>query len=137
MALFKKTETKETKATKPVKAVKKEVAPKEATKEVAVVAPISVGANSVHPAQIIIGPRITEKAGMTAEQGVYVFDVSKRANTTEVAKAIKALYGVAPAKVRMAKVPSKRVIVRGKGGVKSGGKKAYVYMPKGKTIEIV
>ena len=37
-------------------------------------------------------PRITEKASMLFERGVYVFDVSKSTTKSEIKKAIKAKY---------------------------------------------
>lgn len=85
-------------------------------------------------------PRVTEKATLMSESGVYVFDVSSRATKADVAEAIKALYKVTPRKINMVKVPSKKVRMRrqqNKYGVKSGGKKAYVYVKKGDTIDIV
>ena len=85
-------------------------------------------------------PRVTEKATIQSENGVYVFDVAPRATKKDVAEAVEALYKVTPRKINMARVPSKRVRVRGaqnKYGVKSGGKKAYVYVKKGDTIDIV
>ena len=89
------------------------------------------------PAAVLVRPRITEKASFKAEENVYTFEVSVKATKTEVIKAIKALYNVDPIKVNMVKIPSKRTFSRGKWGVKSGGKKAYVYLKKGDTIELM
>ncbi len=91
-------------------------------------------------ASVLKNPRVTEKATIMSERGVYVFDVSTRATKADVAEAVKELYKVTPRKINMVKVPSKRTRVRGqqnKFGVKSGGKKAYVYVKKGDTIDIV
>jgi len=85
-------------------------------------------------------PRVTEKATVLSEAGVYVFDVAPRATKVDVAEAIKALYKVTPRKINMVKVPLKKVRMRGqqnKYGSKAGGKKAYVYVKKGDTIDIV
>lgn len=110
-------------AAKPAKAAKKTDAP-------------AGGRDLSH---VLRHPRITEKATMVGGEGssVYVFDVSPRATKHDVAEAIKLYYKATPAKVNVTKVPSKRVRVRGKMGVKSGGRKAYVYLKKGETIEIV
>ena len=84
--------------------------------------------------------RVTEKATSMSERGVYVFDVSPRATKEDVREAVKALYKVTPLKINMVRVPSKKVSLRGaqnKYGVKSGGKKAYVFVKKGDTIDIV
>jgi len=89
---------------------------------------------------ILKHPRVTEKATVQSEKGVYVFDISPRANKKDVFEAIKSLYKVTPKKINIVKVPSKRVRLRGqqnKYGVKSGGKKAYVYVKGGDTIDIV
>lgn len=81
--------------------------------------------------------RVTEKGSFLAEQNVYTFDVEKSANKTEVAKAIFQLYKVKPVKVSILPVPEKKVFARGKWGVKSGGKKALVYLKKGDKIEFI
>ena len=86
---------------------------------------------------VLIRPRITEKATMLGEKNVYTFDVAREANKITVALAIKALYGVTPFRVNMVKVKSKSVIIRGKKGVKGGGKKALVFLKKGDKIEFV
>ncbi len=86
---------------------------------------------------ILKRPRITEKASILSETSIYVFDVDIRANKKDVFEAIRFYYKAEPVKVRMITVPSKNVIVRGKRGVKTGGKKAYVYLKKGETMEII
>ncbi|MBL7045613.1 MAG: 50S ribosomal protein L23 [Parcubacteria group bacterium] len=92
-------------------------------------------------ARVLLQPRITEKATLSQSTGnVYVFNVDKRANKHDVADAVEHLFKVVPLKVNITKVPSKKVAVRsrrGKSGVKSGGKKAYVYLKKGDSISIV
>lgn len=88
---------------------------------------------------ILIKPRITEKATMTAESGVYVFEVSPNATKKQIGDAVKKYYNVTPVKVNTAVIPSKKVSsrLRGHYGVKKGGKKAYVHLKKGDKIEIV
>lgn len=83
---------------------------------------------------IIKRPRITEKAALSSEKGVYTFDISPNANKSEVIKMIKNLYNVTPVKVNITKIASKNVFVKGNWGVKSGGKKAVVYLKKGDKI---
>ncbi len=86
---------------------------------------------------VLINPRITEKATMLSEtKNVYTFNVSPEATKKDVERVIKSLYKVSPIRVRMAQVKSKRTFVRGKRGVKSGGKKAYIYLKQGDKIEI-
>lgn len=86
---------------------------------------------------VLLRPRVTEKASMQAEVGAYVFEVKGDANKQNISDAIKQVYGFTPVKVNITKIPSKRVLVRGKRGVKSGGKKAYVYLKEGDSIEII
>lgn len=87
--------------------------------------------------KILIQPRITEKAASKGSDSVYVFEVNPKSNKRQVAEAVEYIYKVKPVKVRMTKIPSKSVFIRGKRGVKSGGKKAYVYLKKGETIEVI
>ncbi len=86
-------------------------------------------------ADTLMRPRVTEKASMLMEKNVYVFEISKNASKTDVLKAMEVYYKVSPVKVCIAKNPSKNVFVRGKKGVKSGVKKAYVYLKEGDKIE--
>ncbi len=82
-------------------------------------------------------PRVTEKATMLSGFGVYTFEVPKSATKNEVMKAVETLYKVKPIKIRMITIPSKNVFKRGRAGVKSGGKKAMVYLKEGQKIEFV
>ncbi|PCI20861.1 50S ribosomal protein L23 [Candidatus Wolfebacteria bacterium] len=86
---------------------------------------------------MISNPRITEKATVLGANSVYTFDIPKSVTKIDVKKAIQELYNVIPTKIRVAPVPSKNVFIRGKKGVKSGGKKAMVYLKKGDKIEFV
>jgi len=82
--------------------------------------------------------RVTEKATELSSSGnAYVFEVDKDANKTEIAKAIKEFYNVAPRKICIVKIPPKKVFLRGKKGIKIGGKKAYVYLKQGDKIELI
>ncbi|MEI8270842.1 MAG: 50S ribosomal protein L23 [bacterium] len=87
--------------------------------------------------KIIKNPRITEKASFNAEQNIYTFDVTENANKTEIKKAIFSLYKVHPVKVNILRVQDKQVMSKGKKGVKSGGKKALVYLKKEDKIEFI
>ena len=86
---------------------------------------------------VLLRPRMTEKAAINTEKNVYVFEVKKDATKSSVSASVKALYKVTPVKVRMATTPSKVVFIRGKKGVKSGFKKAYVQLKKGDKIELL
>jgi large subunit ribosomal protein L23 len=86
---------------------------------------------------ILKNPRVTEKASMFAEQNAYTFDIATNANKTEIKKAIFALYKVKPLRVNVLPVMHKKTFSKGKAGIKSGGKKAVVYLKKGDKIEFI
>jgi len=94
----------------------------------------TVGASS---ALIIKRPHISERASDEAAQGVYVFDVDTKATKPQIRSAIKALFKVTPIKVRTVTVHPRKILVKGRPGVRSGGKKAYVHLKKGEKIEVV
>ena len=86
---------------------------------------------------VLIAPRVTEKATDKSGESVYVFNVSTRADKTAVARAIKGMFKVRPIKVAIVPVPRKVVTIKGKRGSTARGKKAYVYLKKGETIEFI
>jgi len=86
---------------------------------------------------ILVRPHITEKATRSSESSVYVFEIAKAASKLDVLHAMKEQYKVTPVKVTTVTIPAKATTVRGKRGTKSGYKKAYVYLKKGETIEII
>jgi large subunit ribosomal protein L23 len=88
---------------------------------------------------VIVHPRVTEKSVGQSEQNVYTFVVKRSATKFEVSDAVKALYNVTPVKVNIVnKKPAKR-LQGSSGRVKqiAGMKKAYVYLKKGDTINLV
>lgn len=92
--------------------------------------------NSRH--DVIVRPHITEKATYLTNEGVYTFVVKKNAHKPQIKQAIKDIYGVNPRKIRTAKLPKKQVQSRrGKDGEKGGGKKAYVHLKEGDSIELM
>jgi large subunit ribosomal protein L23 len=125
MALFGSKKT--TKTAKTTKKAKAEAAP---------AAPVAAsGADFSH---IIRHARITEKATMHSQNGVYVFNVAETAGKREIIAAVKKIFSVTPRKVSIVTVPSKtkRSMRTGRVGTKAGGKKAYVYLAKGETLNI-
>jgi large subunit ribosomal protein L23 len=137
MALFKKK--------KEEVAVEKEVATKEVKKDSKKEAQRTKSTSATSSffkkgsEHVLKAPRITEKATIVSEKGVYVFNVDPRSTKQEIAKSFEEKYKVKPVKVNTVKVPSKKVRtkLRGVFGKKAGGKKAYVYLKKGDTIEVV
>jgi len=89
--------------------------------------------------RVLRQPRITEKATMVTENGAYVFEIDPRATKEDVKKAVIEFYKVTPQKVNITRIPSKKIQSRRRGvfGTKPAGKKAYVYLKQGDTIDIV
>lgn len=93
---------------------------------------------NLKPNNVLLRPRITEKAALAADKSrVYVFEVTKDATKKSISASVRDIYKVNPVKVRVAAIPSKQVFVRGKKGIKSGGKKAYVSLKAGDKIELM
>lgn len=88
-------------------------------------------------ASVILKPHITEKAASITSESAYTFVVAPTANKQEVKKAVREIYNIEPVRVNIVNIPSKRVTQRGRRGVKSGYKKAIVYLKKGDRIEFV
>lgn len=87
---------------------------------------------------LIKRPRITEKSGIQAEvQGVYTFEIAKKATKADVKQAVEAMYNVVVTKVNIVNLPAKAVFARGRRGVRTGVKKAVVYLKKGDKIQFV
>ncbi len=85
---------------------------------------------------VLVKPFISEKAVMQEAKGIYTFVVKNKATKVDVKKAVKAVYGVIPAKVRMLNMEGKRTSFGIRRGKRSDWKKAVVTLPKGKTISI-
>ncbi len=88
---------------------------------------------------VIVAPRVTEKAIGQNDKGVYTFVVRSNATKYQVRDAVKSLYNVTPVKVNIVnKKPAKRFVgSRGRAKHVKGMKKAYVYLKKGETINLV
>ncbi len=125
--------TEETKADKSVvakatKVAKKVVAKKTTTPAVA----------SVNPASdVILRPRITEKAAGLSEKKVFTFEVSESATKKQIAQAIVAQYKVTPVKIATVRNYGKKLFRKGIVGFSAGVKKAYVYLKEGDTIDAI
>lgn len=93
---------------------------------------------NLKPNNVLLRPRITEKAALGADKSnVYVFEVMKSATKKSISASVFEAYGKKPIRVNVTKIPAKQVFIRGKRGVKSGGKKAYIYLKKGDKIELM
>lgn len=93
-------------------------------------------ADDARLANVLKRPWFSEKALISSENGVYVFEVAPSATKIDVANAIIAAYKVTPMKVRMVNLPAKKVSLRTRRGVGTRARrhKAYVYLKEGDTI---
>ncbi len=132
MEIFKKTTDKKTNAVSKKKTVNKKLP---VTKEKIEV----TRALRARAAQTLIAPWMSEKALIGTDSGVYVFEISRTSTKQDVARAIEVVYKVTPRSIRTVNLPGKRVSRRTKSGsaIRPRRRKAYVYLAKGETIQIV
>lgn len=119
------------------KAVAKKSVKAEAPKTEAKKDSVKEDAKVVSYNQVLKNPRITEKAAHISGNNVYTFDVYPKATKTDITKAIKEIYNVAPVKVNVVAIPKKKVYRKDGVGIKRGGRKAYVTLKKGDKIEFI
>jgi ribosomal protein L23 len=86
---------------------------------------------------ILLSARVTEKAANNTAYSIYLFNVAVGSTKSEIAKAFKAQYKKTPLKVNTVNVMPKSHFRRGHVGFSKFTKKAYVFLPKGTTIDII
>jgi large subunit ribosomal protein L23 len=91
---------------------------------------------SLHPAEILIKPIVSEKSYEQIQQNRYTFKVHKDAHKTQVRQAVEELFDVKVVAVNVVKVqpkPKRRGMIK---GVRPGWKKAIVELKAGDKIDI-
>jgi large subunit ribosomal protein L23 len=91
---------------------------------------------SLHPAEVLISPVVSEKSYGQIVQNRYTFRVHSDAHKTQIRQAVEQLFDVKVLNVNIVKVqpkPKRRGLTR---GAKKGWKKAIVQLKPGDTIEI-
>jgi len=91
---------------------------------------------SLHPAQILIRPVVSEKSYNQITENRYTFRVHPDAHKTQVRQAVEELFEVKVVAVNIVKMPPKpkrRGMIKGR---KPGWKKAIVELQAGDKIEI-
>jgi large subunit ribosomal protein L23 len=78
--------------------------------------------------------RITEKATKLSDKNVFVLNVPKEVNKTELKKDLEKNYKVTVLEINIVNSPKKAKFYRGRFGVRGGGKKAYVTVKAGDSI---
>jgi large subunit ribosomal protein L23 len=86
--------------------------------------------------QIIRAPLITEKATALTEKGQVVFKVAIDATKPEIKAAVEGLFGVTVLAVNTLVQKGKTKRFRGRPGVRSDMKKAFVTLAEGQTIDL-
>lgn len=85
---------------------------------------------------VILTPKISEKAMYLAERGIYVFEVPSSANKIEVAKAVEATFKVNVTDVNMAVTKGKLKRFKQIFGRQKDVKKAMVKVKSGQSIKL-
>ena len=84
----------------------------------------------------IVSPVITEKSTVLSEHNKVVFKVADDASKDEIAAAVEALFKVQVTKVNTLVQKGKTKRFRGRPGVRSDVKKAFVKLAEGQTIDL-
>ncbi|MDO8883484.1 MAG: 50S ribosomal protein L23 [Pseudotabrizicola sp.] len=85
---------------------------------------------------LIKKPIITEKATLASENGAVVFQVDMDATKPMIKEAIEAVFGVKVKAVNTTITKGKTKRFKGRPGVRSDKKKAYVTLEEGNTIDV-
>ena len=85
---------------------------------------------------VIRNPVITEKATMLGERNTVVFRVAMDATKPQIKQAIEGLFGVKVEGVNTLVAKGKTKRFRGRPGVRSDVKKAYVKLAEGQSIDL-
>ncbi|MCG2691137.1 50S ribosomal protein L23 [Candidatus Parcubacteria bacterium] len=66
----------------------------------------------------------------------YIFEVAKKANKIEIAKAVIEVYGIKPVSVNIIKMQGKKTRYGKIAGKRKDWKKAVVTLPEGESIKV-
>jgi large subunit ribosomal protein L23 len=88
---------------------------------------------------VIVSPRLTEKSVNLGDNNVYTFNIRRDSTKFQVRDAVKSLYNVTPMKINIVNKKAAKRMVGSRGREKhvAGMKKAYVYLKKGDSINLV
>jgi large subunit ribosomal protein L23 len=85
---------------------------------------------------VIKKPIITEKATMASENGAVVFQVAMDSTKVTIKEAVEAIFNVKVKAVNTTITKGKAKKFRGRPGVRSDKKKAYVTLEEGNSIDV-
>ena len=117
---------------------KKESASAQASVDKEVVSDVKAGSSdsiALNLPQVLVQPRISEKAGQLAKLNKYVFVVKKKANKVEVKKAVESKYQVKVTQVNMVNTQGKTKSFGRTPGRTADFRKAIVTLKEGDSIK--
>ena len=88
-----------------------------------------------NPSQVLMGHLVTEKTSVERVNNRYVFKVALDANKIDVKRAVELTFNVVVKDVNTVNVAGKKRMTKGKAGITSRCKKAYVTLKPGQKIE--
>ena len=91
---------------------------------------------SLHPAQVLLSPVVSEKSYGQIVENRYTFKVHQDAHKTQIRQAVEELFDVHVVAVNVIKVqpkPKRRGLIK---GIRPGWKKAIVEVKAGEKIDI-
>jgi large subunit ribosomal protein L23 len=91
---------------------------------------------SLHPAEVLIRPVVSEKSYHQITDNRYTFRVHSEAHKTQVRQAVEELFDVKVVAVNIVQMPAKPKRRGVHKGTRPGWKKAIVELKPGDTIEI-
>lgn len=102
-------------------------------------ATVATSVFEANAADVLKRPHVTEKAFTLSQNNVYTFEVAPNATKYQIAAAIKAVYGVTPARIRVTRKRPRTVrsMARNRTSKQAGIKKAYVSLREGDTINFM
>lgn len=86
--------------------------------------------------EVIRSPVITEKATMLSDKNQFVFRVAVGATKPEIKESVEGLFGVSVVAVNTLVHKGKTKRFKGRPGVRSDVKKAYVQLAEGQSIDM-
>ena len=87
--------------------------------------------------QVLLGPHISEKASLAAENNQVCFKVASDASKPEIKKAVEALFNVNVEAVQTVNIKGKTKLTRSGLGKRKDIRKAYVKLAEGQDIDFM
>lgn len=109
---------------------------KDEAKKMESVAKVKKNISRSNAYRVLTHPLVSEKAAVAEANNVYTFVVNRKASKDAVRQAIKDVYGVVPARVRMINMEGKKARHGNSLGRRGDWRKAMVTLPAGRAISV-